>query len=82
KISDVKLEDLGNTTEGYTARDIRDIVQSAHMRVVKEMFEKNLNEPRSITFDVFQEVIRMRKPSVNQELLKAYDAWTEKFKAL
>lgn len=78
----VDLQELARITEGYTASDIRDIVQAAHMRVVKEMFEKNLNEPRPIAIDDFKEVLKVRKPSVNQELLRAYEQWTEKFKAL
>jgi SpoVK/Ycf46/Vps4 family AAA+-type ATPase len=78
----VNLEELANMTEGYTASDIRDIVQSAHMRVVKEMFERNLHEPRAITMEDFKEVLRVRKPSVNQEMIKAFEAWHEKFKAL
>lgn len=82
KLGNVDLQELAKITEGYSASDIRDIVQSAHMRVVKEMFEKNLSEPREITMDDFKEVLKTRKPSVNQELIKAYEAWTEKFKAL
>ncbi|MEM4223113.1 MAG: cell division protein CdvC [Metallosphaera sp.] len=78
----VNLEELAELTDGYTASDIRDIVQSAHMRVVKEMFEKNLQEPRAINMDDFREVLKVRKPSVNQDMLKAYAAWHEKFKAL
>lgn len=82
KLDNVDLHELAKLTEGYTASDIRDIVQAAHMRVVKEMFEKNLNEPRPITLDDFREVLKSRKPSVNQEMIKAYEVWTEKFKAL
>ncbi|MCY0850909.1 cell division protein CdvC [Sulfuracidifex metallicus] len=78
----VSIDKLAEMTEGYTASDIRDLVQSAHIKVVKEMFKKGENEPRAITLDDFKEVVSMRKPSVNQEMLKAYEAWTEKFKAL
>lgn len=82
KLENVDLNELAKLTEGYTASDIRDIVQGAHMKVVKEMFEKNLNEPRAITIEDFKDVIKSRKPSVNQEMIKAYELWTEKFKAL
>ncbi len=78
----VSIDKLAEMTEGYTASDIRDLVQSTHIKVVKEMFKKGENEPRAITLNDFKEVISMRKPSVNQEMLKAYEAWTEKFKAL
>jgi hypothetical protein len=30
----------------------------------------------------FKEVLRYRRPSVSQEMLRAYIAWTENFKAL
>ncbi|BDB97782.1 cell division protein CdvC [Saccharolobus caldissimus] len=80
--NDVSLEELARLTEGYTASDIRDIVQAAHIKVVKEMFKNNLNEPRPITMQDFKEILKVRMPSVNPELIKAYEAWTEKFKAL
>lgn len=80
--SDVNLEELAKKTEGYTASDIKDIVQAAHIRVVKEMFEKNLPQPRPVNMNDFEEVLKVRKPSVNQEMVKAYDVWHEKFKAL
>ena len=80
--SDVNLEELAKKTEGYTASDIKDIVQAAHIRVVKEMFEKNLPQPRPVNMSDFEEVLKVRKPSVNQEMVKAYEAWHEKFKAL
>ncbi|MFP3064492.1 MAG: cell division protein CdvC [Sulfolobus sp.] len=80
--SDVNLEELAKKTEGYTASDIKDIVQAAHIRVVKEMFEKNLPQPRPVNMNDFEEVLKVRKPSVNQEMVKAYEVWHEKFKAL
>lgn len=82
KMENVDLSKLAEMTEGYTASDIKDIVQATHIRVVKEMFVNNLNEPRSVTMDDFVEVLKIRKPSVNQEMIKAYEAWHEKFKAL
>ncbi|BBG23800.1 cell division protein CdvC [Sulfuracidifex tepidarius] len=80
--SSASIDKLAEMSEGYTASDIRDLVQSAHIKVVKEMFKKGENEPRPITLEDFKEVINIRKPSVNQEMIKAYEAWTEKFKAL
>jgi len=82
KVENLNLEELSKMTEGYTASDIRDIVQSAHMIVVKEMFTKGEDQPRPITMNDFQEVLKGRKPSVNQELIKVYESWQEKFKAL
>ena len=82
KMENVDLNKLAELTEGYTASDIKDVVQGAHIRVIKEMFENNLNEPRPVTMEDFLEVLKIRKPSVTQEMIKAYDAWHEKFKAL
>ncbi|BFI74208.1 cell division protein CdvC [Sulfurisphaera ohwakuensis] len=82
KMENVDLTKVAEMTEGYTASDIKDIVQAAHIRVVKEMFINNLNEPRPVSMEDFIEVLKIRKPSVNQEMIKAYEAWHEKFKAL
>ncbi|BAB66256.1 MULTISPECIES: cell division protein CdvC [Sulfurisphaera] len=82
KMENVDLNKVAEMTEGYTASDIKDIVQAAHIRVVKEMFINNLNEPRPVSMEDFIEVLKIRKPSVNQEMIKAYEAWHEKFKAL
>ena len=82
KMENVDLNKLAELTEGYTASDIKDIVQAAHIRVIKEMFENNLNEPRPVTMEDFLEVLKIRKPSVTPEMIKAYEAWHEKFKAL
>jgi len=81
---DVDLEKLADILDGYTSSDIKDIVMAAHLRTVKELFEKyrGLGEPREITLDDFTEVIRTRKPSVSKEAVKVYESWYEKFKAL
>lgn len=82
KTDNMNIDEIAKMTEGYTASDIRDIVQTAHVKVIKEMFKNNLNEPRPVTMDDIFEVLKVRKPSVDPELIKAYDAWHEKFKAL
>ncbi len=81
---DVDLDKLAETLDGYTSSDIRDIVMATHLRAVKELFEKygGVGEPRRITMDDFMEVIRSRKPSVTKELVKVYESWYEKFKAV
>jgi len=81
---DVDLEKLADILDGYTSSDIKDIVMAAHLRTVKELFEKyrGLGKPREITLDDFTEVIRTRKPSVSKEAVKVYESWYEKFKAL
>jgi len=83
----VDLNQIAKLTEGYSGSDIRDICQSVQLRVVSELFEsgaavdKNA-QPREIRMQDFKEVLRYRRPSVSQEMLRAYIAWAENFKAL
>jgi len=85
--SDVDFEELARLTEGYSGSDIRDIFQSAQLKVVREFFE--LGDPadkqssaRQITMQDFRTIFSERRPSVSQEMLKYYDRWFETFKAL
>ncbi|AAY80706.1 cell division protein CdvC [Sulfolobus acidocaldarius] len=82
KMDNVNIDELAKMTEGYTASDIKDIVQAAHIRVVKEMFDKKLEQPRAVNMEDFKEILKIRKPSVNSEVIKVYEAWHEKYKAL
>jgi len=81
---DVNLERLADMLEGYTSSDIKDIVMAAHLRTVKELFEKygGTGNARPISFEDFEMVLANRRPSVNNELLKVYETWYEKFKAI
>ena len=80
----VDLERLSELLEGYTSSDIVEIVAAAHMRTVRELFNSagGRGEPRPIGFDDFMEVVKYRKPSVNREMIKVYEMWYEKYKAL
>ena len=80
----VDLVELAKLTEGYSASDIRDIVQAAHMRTIREFFEKNngIGEPRPVSMDDFMEILKVRKPSIDHSMIEAYVKWYEKFKAL
>ncbi len=81
---DVDFDKLAEMTEGYSASDIRDVVMEAYMRVVRELFERNggVGEPRPVTMDDFLEVLRRRGPSISSELLRAYEEWFAKYKAV
>jgi len=81
---DLDLSKLAEVLEGYTGSDIKDIVMAAHLRTVKELFEKNrgVGEARAITWDDFMHVLRVRKPSVSEDLVRVYDSWYSKFKAI
>ena len=81
---DLDLSKLAEVLEGYTGSDIKDIVMAAHLRTVKELFEKNrgVGEARAITWDDFMHVLKVRKPSVSEDLVRVYDSWYSKFKAI
>ena len=83
----LKIEDLSKLVQGYSASDIKDICQAAQLRVVNELFESGKameaqSNPRSISMNDFKEIIKMRKPSVSIDMIRAYMKWSEQFKAL
>ena len=83
----LKNEELAKFTEGYSASDIKDICQSAQLRVVNELFESGKatdvqQSPRAILTSDFKEIFKIRKPSVTTEMIRAYVKWSEQFKAL
>ena len=85
--SELKIDDLSRMTDGYSGSDIRDICQSVQLRVVGELFDEAGSEnkevqPRAIDVNDFREVLKLRKPSVSPQMLKAYAEWAENFKAL
>ena len=83
----LKIEDLAKLVQGYSASDIKDICQAAQLRVVNELFDsgKALEEdsnPRPVSMNDFKELIKIRKPSVSIDMIRAYMRWSEQFKAL
>ena len=85
--SSLKIEDLAKLSEGYSGSDVKDICQSVQLRVVDELFQsgKGLDSDastRSITESDFKEILKMRKPSVSGDMIRAYMRWSEQFKAL
>lgn len=85
--SSLKIEDLAKISDGYSGSDVKDICQSAQLRVVDELFQsgKGLDidaNTRSITELDFKEILKMRKPSVSMDMIRAYIRWSEQFKAL
>jgi vacuolar protein-sorting-associated protein 4 len=85
--SSLKIEDLARLTDGYSGSDVKDICQSVQLRVVDELFQsgKGLDSDantRTITEVDFKEILKMRKPSVSMDMIRAYMRWSEQFKAL
>lgn len=83
----LRVEELAKVSEGYSASDIKDICQSVQLRVVNELFESgkamdaNAN-PRAINMLDFKEILKIRKPSVSIDMIRAYMRWSDQFKAL
>src|ERR671911_1457321 len=83
----LRVDELAKISEGYSASDIKDICQSVQLRVVNELFESGRamedgTNPRSIGMSDFREILRIRKPSVSVDMIRAYMRWSDQFKAL
>jgi len=85
--SDVDLQELARLSEGFSGSDIRDVCQSAQLKLIGEFFESGKAmdreaKPRSLTMADFRQILEERKPSVSLDMLSAYSRWFEAFKAL
>lgn len=83
----LRVDELAKISEGYSASDIKDICQSVQLHVVNELFESGRamddgTNPRPIGMSDFREILRIRKPSVSVEMIRAYMRWSDQFKAL
>ena len=82
-----KLSNLANYFNGYSGSDVRDVCQSVQLKVVSKLFDDDNNlkpdsTPDEITTNDFLEILKKRKPSVSDEMLKAYGDWSDNYKAL
>src|ERR687891_467677 len=71
----LKIEDLAKLSDGYSGSDVKDICQSAQLRVVDELFQsgKGLDSDsstRCITETDFKEILKMRRPSVSMDMIR------------
>jgi len=83
----VDPHELARLSEGFSGSDIRDICQSAYLRVIGDFFESGqannkLAKPRPVSKDDFRQILEERKPSVSPQMLEMYNRWFEAFKAL
>ena len=83
----VDLDEFARLAAGFSGSDIRDICQSAHLRVIGELFDAGkasdkLAKPRPITMDDLKGIFEDRKPSVSPRVISSYNEWSEAFKAL
>lgn len=84
---DVDLDELARLSEGFSGSDIRDVCQSAQLKLIGEFFESGKAmdreaKPRPLTMADFRQILEERKPSVSLDMLTAYSRWFEAFKAL
>jgi len=84
---DVDLHELARLSEGFSGSDIRDVCQSAQLKLIGEFFEtgKAMDKeakPRALTMSDFRQILEDRKPSVSMGMLSHYSRWFEAFKAL
>jgi SpoVK/Ycf46/Vps4 family AAA+-type ATPase len=84
---DVDLHELARLSEGFSGSDIRDVAQSAQLKLIGEFFETGMAndkkaKPRPLTMDDFRQILEERKPSVSLDMLSMYNRWSEAFKAL
>jgi len=85
--SKVDLDEFARLAGGFSGSDIRDICQSAHLRVIGELFESGKAsdkhaKPRPISMNDFKGILADRKPSVSPRVISSYNEWSEAFKAL
>ena len=85
--SKVDLDEFARLAGGFSGSDIRDICQSAHLRVIGELFESGKAsdkhaKPRPISTNDFKGILADRKPSVSPRIVSSYNEWSEAFKAL
>lgn len=84
---DVDLHELARLAEGFSGSDIRDVCQSAQLKLIGEFFESGKAmdkeaKPRALTMADFRQILEERKPSVSLDMLSMYNRWFEAFKAL
>jgi SpoVK/Ycf46/Vps4 family AAA+-type ATPase len=85
--TDVDLQELARLSEGFSGSDIRDVCQSAQLKLIGEFFESGKAmdkeaKPRSLTMADFRQILEERKPSVSLDMLSMYNRWFDAFKAL
>jgi SpoVK/Ycf46/Vps4 family AAA+-type ATPase len=87
KDASLKVDELAKMSESYSASDIKDICQSAQLKVVNELFENGdpldeLELPRALNLTDFKDMFKVRRPSVSSDMIRSYMRWSEQFKAL
>lgn len=85
--SNIDLHELARLSEGFSGSDIKDVCQSAHLKVIGDFFESGeaankAAKPRPLMMNDFRRILEERKPSVSLDMVALYNRWFEAFKAL
>ncbi len=80
----IDFEALSEKTEGYSASDIRDVVQTAYLEVISEFFESGKVNvegatPRPLTMDDLLDALNRVRPSISMQSVVAFQNWNNKF---
>ncbi len=86
-IESIDLHELARLSEGFSGSDIKDVCQSAHLKVIGDFFESGkaadkMAKPRPLKMNDFRRILEERKPSVSLNMIASYNRWFEAFKAL
>jgi len=81
--SSVDFNKLAELTHNYSASDIRDVCIDVQNKLAREVFEykSGIGNIRNPTMEDFVQAIKNRKPSINEEIIKKYEEWYEKYKS-
>ncbi len=74
---DVDLEELARATEGYSGSDLEVLVREAGMMALRE----DINT-ENVRMRHFREALRRIRPSITEDMLRYYKAWSEKAKIM
>jgi SpoVK/Ycf46/Vps4 family AAA+-type ATPase len=83
----IDLHELARLSEGFSGSDIKDVCQSAHLKLIGEFFESGqasdkMAKPRPLMMNDFRKILEERKPSVSLDMITLYKRWFDAFKAL
>ncbi len=73
---DVNLDVLAAKTPGFSGADIASICQSVKMKALKKKIKGN---EEKISNDMIVEVIKTRKPSITESLVREYDKFLKQY---
>ncbi|MCJ7721262.1 ATP-binding protein, partial [Candidatus Bathyarchaeota archaeon] len=76
--SNIDLDEFARLAAGFSGSDIRDICQSAHLRVIGELFDSGKAsdkhaKPRPLSMGDFKGILADRKPSVSPRIISTYN---------